>query len=389
MTTTADNDVIVSRSEFLGDIVSPATLGVNGFTILSKIFLNPGLATSFPWLSQIASNFAEYEWIQLVFEFKSMVPDGTSTGAGSIVMATDYNPGGSDFTSKSMMENYEHPTSGKITKKQMHAVECDPSKRAGSAAEYIRTGVVPAGEDIKSYDLGKTYLAVSGVPVSTNLGELWVHYKVRLSKAKIKSGLGVGSTILYTNTGLTVGACLGSTTVGTNIGTGGLVNTQIGSSNVITFPALPDNTLIKCILKWTITGTSATTGTGVQGPCIVNNGYFVPLGNNANLMTTSTSIQDISAAYATSSANDFNLTFFVRTQNMNAGGSNQVTVIIGTLASWFTGTVTSVSQCTCSFDIIDSDNLALRTIAVTTPSTYVDPNYYMRLSTYPLLPNRF
>jgi hypothetical protein len=31
--------------------------------------LNPGVERSFPWLPQIAQNFTEYKWIQLVFEW--------------------------------------------------------------------------------------------------------------------------------------------------------------------------------------------------------------------------------------------------------------------------------------------------------------------------------
>ena len=175
------NDIVFSRSEFLQDIVST----VSPFQTIYSANLNPGLSSSFPWLSQIACYFEEYEWIQLVYEVRSMVTEGNTSASGTIVHATQYNPGNGLFTSKQKMENYEYAQSHKVTDHGQHGIECDPDKRSGSASEYVRTGPVPFGQDVKTYDLGLYQLAVANSGVSMNLGELWVHYTVKLKKTKI------------------------------------------------------------------------------------------------------------------------------------------------------------------------------------------------------------
>jgi len=184
MTTSPDetNDITLSRSEFIQDITSDST---KPFNTVFNAALNPGLPGPFPWLSQIAQYFEEYEFVQLIFEVRSMVTEGNTTAGGTIVHATQYNPTNALFTTKQRMENYEYASSHKVTDHGQHGIECDPAKRAGSAAEYVRTGPVPSGQDQKSYDLALYQLVITGATANINIGELWVHYTVKLKKTKI------------------------------------------------------------------------------------------------------------------------------------------------------------------------------------------------------------
>lgn len=143
------------------------------------------MSDSFPFLSQIAQYFDEYEFHQLIFEVKSMVHDGSESAMGNVIVATQYNPTSGPFSNKIQMENYEYANSHKIADSSHHGVECDPLKKGGSATEYVRTGAIPPNTDIKSYDLGIFNLCTSGVPAGYNIGELWVDYTVKLSKARI------------------------------------------------------------------------------------------------------------------------------------------------------------------------------------------------------------
>ena len=174
-------DIVIAHKEYLFDVIPTTT----GFQTQYFQAINPGLSTLFPWFSQIASFFEEYEMLQLVFYFKSMVTEGNATAAGTIIMATQYNPTNAAFTAKQYMENYDFANSGKVTDNIMHGVECDPAKRGGSPTEYIRTGGVPTGQDPKTFDLGVFQIATVGCPANLNLGEIWVEYRVRLSKSKV------------------------------------------------------------------------------------------------------------------------------------------------------------------------------------------------------------
>jgi hypothetical protein len=57
----------VSHREYIRDVYGNPDLGggvIEDFQNQS-ILLNPGLEASFPWLSQVAQNFEEYEFVQL------------------------------------------------------------------------------------------------------------------------------------------------------------------------------------------------------------------------------------------------------------------------------------------------------------------------------------
>lgn len=174
-------DIVFSHTEYIQDVVPTSA------AFQTQYFnpINPGLSTFAPWLSQIAQYFEEYELVQCIYEFRSMVTSGNTTSAGTVIMATQYNPLNPPFTIKGNMENYDFANSVKVTDSAFHGVECDPKLRAGSACEYIRTGPVPTGQDAKTYDLGVFQLATSGAQPGLMIGELHIKYTVRLSKSKV------------------------------------------------------------------------------------------------------------------------------------------------------------------------------------------------------------
>jgi hypothetical protein len=175
------NNIVISHREYIGDVTPTST----GFQTQYFLAINPGLAGTFPWLSNIAQFYEEYELVQCLFEFISMVTEGNGTAAGNIIMASQYNPTSPAFQTKQTMENYDYANSGKVTTKVVHGVECDPAKRGGNIIEYVRTGAVPTNQDLKTYDLATFQLATNGAAANLNIGELWVTYKVKLGKTKL------------------------------------------------------------------------------------------------------------------------------------------------------------------------------------------------------------
>jgi len=180
--------VFITNKEFISDMNVPS--GAINFSSLLSSPINPGLGALFPWLSQVAQFYDEYQFEQLVFEFRSMVTEGNSTAAGSVIMACQYNALNSPFTNKQQMENYDYAVSGKVTDSLTMGVECDPSKRNFEQL-FVRTGGVPTNADAKTYDVGLLQVAIAGVPstsVALGLGEVWVHYRIKLSKTKLLGG---------------------------------------------------------------------------------------------------------------------------------------------------------------------------------------------------------
>lgn len=181
-------DVWVTRTEFLQNIT--ATIGASGQSPFAfvKFGLNPGLSETFPFLAQIAANFVMYDMHGLVFSYKPISGENNNVNnaLGKVIMATQYDPAAPDFTNSVQMENYDYSNSTKPSCGMHHGVETDNQKAYGNMM-YVRTGATT--RDRIFTDLGSFYIATEGIPGTASstvtLGELWVSYKVRLSRAQL------------------------------------------------------------------------------------------------------------------------------------------------------------------------------------------------------------
>jgi len=170
--------------ECLGDLISS---GTSGSWTSTTYVINPGLSTTFPWLSQIASNFEQYRVHGLVFYFRSTSassnPSGGSVALGTVVMSTNYNATAAPFTTKVQAEASQWCVSGKPDSDLVAFIECDPKQTTGNDLFYVRTGAVPSGQDQKDYDMGFTQVSTVGVyGTSQTLGETWVCYDIEFLK---------------------------------------------------------------------------------------------------------------------------------------------------------------------------------------------------------------
>jgi hypothetical protein len=185
---------IVSHREYLGDIV-----GTAGFSN-RKYPINPGNATTFPWLSSIAQNYQQYRIHGLIFEFRPLITDFVTSGApGVVIMATNYNADEPLYTTKQQMENSEYAVSVKPTLNLIHGVECALGQTVLSEL-YVRNAALATNLDLKFTDLGNFQFATQANPVQT-LGELWCSYTIEFFKPILPKevGAGIQSSIVYQN----------------------------------------------------------------------------------------------------------------------------------------------------------------------------------------------
>lgn len=173
--------VIVRHREYLRDILNTTDFKNISFD------LNPGITSTFPWLSQIAMSFSQYRFRGLVFEFKTTSSDtvlssAASTSLGTVVMATQYNALDTPFTNKFEMENWEYSVSTKPSLSCMHPIECAKSQTPVSLL-WTRNGPKPGDERL--YDLGNFNIATVGMqgePGLSAIGELWCSYEIEFFK---------------------------------------------------------------------------------------------------------------------------------------------------------------------------------------------------------------
>ena len=214
--------VLISHSEYISDIYAPGTQGGPAVSFQNQPYaLNPALSATFPFLSQIAQNYDEYEFVQLVFHYRSTTTDiGNSTTGqcGTVILCTNYNAASAAFTDKQSMLEYAHAHDCKLTEHMTHGVECDPSKSAMSPSLFTRANPVVINQDLKTYDKGLFQIAIANCPVAYNgfpVGELWVDYSVVLRKPKlfVTRGLEIDRDAFYSSTNVEPTMSLVSTNI--------------------------------------------------------------------------------------------------------------------------------------------------------------------------------
>jgi len=151
-------------------------LGSIGFN-LTQFEVNPGLATTFPWLSASAEGYEAYVVNSISAEF---VTSSATTQTGRIVIAPDYDSADAPPTSvvqlEQMMDAYRGPAwqNGRCVL-QPNGLGILTNKR------YTRSGALSPNEDIKTYDIAKLNVATSGqIADNTEIGELWMLYDITL-----------------------------------------------------------------------------------------------------------------------------------------------------------------------------------------------------------------
>lgn len=183
-----EGGVVICHREYIKDIKSPGSGGTPTAFHNETFPINPGFGGTFPWLSGIASKFEQYKIRGMLFHYRTMSGNSvasTNTSLGSVVMATEYNAGGSTFLTKSQMENYAHGQSGVPSEDIVHQIECQKSQSTVSQP-YIRGWSIPTGQDPRLYDFGVFQIATASIPAyDVVLGELWVTYCIELIKPRL------------------------------------------------------------------------------------------------------------------------------------------------------------------------------------------------------------
>lgn len=192
----------IQHKEYVGDVQGSTSFQNTAYLV------NPTNAALFPFLSQFACNFDEYDFNQIIIHYKSVTTElsTTSQQMGTIIMVADYNAGTkAQFPNKQSMMQYDGSVSSRVCDNISFGIECDASKNAGSAIRYTPPmGDTPVGEDPKTYQTALFQIAVNQSIATGQIGELWVEYSVTLRKPKFCQAIGldlpyIGSRIIGTS----------------------------------------------------------------------------------------------------------------------------------------------------------------------------------------------
>jgi len=163
-----DGRVRIRHREYIADVYGSVAFAAVAYAI------NPGIATSFPWLSVIAANYESYKFNSLCFQFSTEKP--TSVG-GSLMMAIDFDANDGAPTTKSGIMAYHNAVRCPVWSQTDYVADKPDLNKL--LQHYVRSTTV-SGTDLKTYDVGNLFVCVSGCADTTALGELYVMYDVEL-----------------------------------------------------------------------------------------------------------------------------------------------------------------------------------------------------------------
>jgi hypothetical protein len=219
MHATLDRGVRVAHHEFLGDVSSSTTFFASQYPI------NPGLQSTFPWLSTVASAFQEYELNGLVFYFKSTSANAlnsVNTALGQIIGACQYNPYLPPPISKVEMLGLSSASDGKPSESNIYPVETKADMSL-FRSKLVRFGAV--ADDLAKYDHANFFLGAAGSQAVATVGELHIVYDITLKKPKLWTG-NVGSNWYYQ-------AVSGASSVGVNTPLGTVRTERVNNLGVV------------------------------------------------------------------------------------------------------------------------------------------------------------
>jgi len=170
--------VRITHKEYLGNIHGSGEFQHQEYP------LNPGLSTTFPWLSGIARNYQQYRLNGVIFQYVStsaFALGSTNSALGKVMIATNYNAEDDPFENTvgmlaTQFSNYCRPADS-----IMHAIECSPLE-VPSNVYYVRTDIDGQTKDKRLTDLGFTQVSTEGMQSTTEVGGLWISYDVTLLK---------------------------------------------------------------------------------------------------------------------------------------------------------------------------------------------------------------
>lgn len=160
----------INHREFIGNVT-----GSTLFQVRQTLAINPGLQTTFPWLSIMAQAWEEYHFHSLKLHYLTRTG---STTVGSVILAADYDAADGAPQTEQVMSNYGGAVEN-APWKDVTLVLRPPTMSGPLKRHFIRYSAIAQNLDIKTYDVANVFIAtVDSVGGDVAWGKLWLEYDV-------------------------------------------------------------------------------------------------------------------------------------------------------------------------------------------------------------------
>lgn len=171
--TTFNNQSRIRHREPLATVMGSVNFGISTYEI------NPGLATTFPWLSAQASGYESYRVNALTVEYRYTTNE--FIGKGSIVIAPDYDAADSAPTNFVAAEQMADSIQGAVAK-NWNCILRPRGIGILGLKRYTRSSTLASNLDIKTYDIAQIHVCTEGQTDGAEIGRLWLNYDITLSE---------------------------------------------------------------------------------------------------------------------------------------------------------------------------------------------------------------
>ncbi len=157
----------IKHRELISDVV-----GTSAFTVASSFNVNPGLSSTFPWLSVMAQGWEQFRFKNIRFIYKTRTGSNT---AGSLMMAPDYDSADGPPATEQVASSYSQVIEDAVWKDITCVLK---TSNEGIKRHFVRTGPLAQNLDIKTYDVATLHLCTNDGSDGVKWGKLWVEYDI-------------------------------------------------------------------------------------------------------------------------------------------------------------------------------------------------------------------
>jgi len=162
-----------SKTEYLAEVTSQAVFDQLEYEI------NPGVAATFPFLSQLAKLFQEYIFVKLKFIVRPRVSTTSSCGLFQAVLTNVKTPAPTSVQEIMTITGATESVSYKPRSCNLSPADLQLT----GPTRAVRTGALTNTENADLYDVGRYFLARSGGDITLDddvVGDLYVSYTIYL-----------------------------------------------------------------------------------------------------------------------------------------------------------------------------------------------------------------
>lgn len=173
ITREGDAAVRIKHREYMRDVIAPST--VADFVPISTIAINPGNVDMCPWLSNMAMNYESYTIEKLEISYKSTCNTNLN---GVLELLVDYDSYDAFPLNKSAFMNSHRAARCNVW--DSITLKCDKADLQKIKKRYCLDVPPPDGRDVRLYNVGNLFVALSGAGVNFDFGELYCDYEIVL-----------------------------------------------------------------------------------------------------------------------------------------------------------------------------------------------------------------